>query len=123
MRILYVDDEPDIREVAVMALELDPEFEVAEASSGAEALERCAKLRPDIHLLDVMMPEMDGPATLTRLRDMPELAGIPVIFITARASTSERARLTALGALGVIAKPFDPMSLAAEVRELAGAQA
>jgi CheY-like chemotaxis protein len=117
-RILYVDDEPDIREVASMALELEPDFEVETASSGKEALAKAAAWQPHAILLDVMMPEMDGPSTLKRLRDDPGTAPIPVVFITARAQQQEVDMLKNAGAVGVIAKPFDPMQLAREVREL-----
>jgi len=115
-RILYVDDEPDLREVAQMALELDPEFEVVPCASGAEALERLAEVGPHLVLLDVMMPGMDGPATLQRIREAPG-GGLPVVFITARAGEGDAAQLLALGAQGLIAKPFDPMRLAEQVRQ------
>lgn len=116
-RILYVDDEADIREVAQMALELEPGFEVRICASGAEALEIAPQWRPDLILLDVMMPEMDGPAVLAGLRDIAETAATPVVFITARTQQQEVAQLRALGAEGVIAKPFDPMALAGQVRD------
>ncbi len=115
-RILYVDDEADIREVAQMALELDPGFEVRTCSSGAEGVEAARAWRPDLILLDVMMPVMDGPAVLQRLREAPETAGIPVVFITARTQAKEVDALRELGARGVLAKPFDPMALAEQVR-------
>ena len=115
-RILYVDDEGDIREVAAMSLELDPGLEVRTCSSGTEALPAAADWRPDLILLDVMMPGMDGPATFAKLREQPETAAIPVVFITARTQAQEVEGFKALGAKGVIAKPFDPMSLAATVR-------
>lgn len=115
-RILYVDDEPDIREVAAMSLELDPEFEVRTAASGVEALPLAAEWKPDLILLDVMMPVMDGPTTFGRLREQPDTAGIPVVFITARTQAQEVEGFKALGAKGVIAKPFDPMGLASTVR-------
>jgi CheY-like chemotaxis protein len=116
-RILYVDDEADIREVAQLALEFEPGFEVRSCASGAEALEVAPGWRPDLILLDVMMPVMDGPAVLARLRQLPETAAVPVVFITARTQQQEVAQLRALGAEGVIAKPFDPMALAGQVRE------
>ena len=120
MRILYVDDEPDIREIAAMALELDPEFEVRTAASGEAALAMVADWVPDAALLDVMMPQMDGPTLLARLREDPRLAQVPVIFVTARAQPSELQNFSTLDAAGVIAKPFDPMTLSAKVRELIG---
>lgn len=119
MRVLYVDDEPDIREIARLSLELDAGIIVHTAETGAEALELIASVRPDVVLLDVMMPEMDGPTTFANARlrfgsDTP-----PVIFVTARTQTREVAGFQALGALGVISKPFDPMTFAARVRAIA----
>jgi CheY-like chemotaxis protein len=119
-RILYVDDEADIREVAQMALELDPAFEVRTCASGAEGLEAAAAWRPHLILLDVMMPAMDGPEVLQRLRETAATAAIPVVFITARTQAREVDALRALGARGVLAKPFDPMALAEQVRALLG---
>lgn len=115
-RILYVDDEPDIREVAEMALSLDPAFEVQTAASGAEALPMAEQWQPDLILLDVMMPAMDGPTVLARLAEQAATAAIPIVFITARTQAHEVAALRELGALGVLAKPFDPMQLAGQVR-------
>ncbi len=115
-RLLYVDDEADIREVASMALELDPEFEVKTCASGGEALSVAAEWRPALILLDVMMPGMDGPTTFSHLREVPATRDIPVVFITARTQAPEVARFQALGARGVIGKPFDPMALAGLVR-------
>ena len=118
IRVLYVDDEPDIREIAEMALSLDPAFEVRTASSGALGVEIARDWRPDVILLDVMMPGMDGPTTLAHLRQMHETAGIPVIFVTARAQPSEMQNFATLDAVGVIAKPFDPMRLARDVLDM-----
>jgi two-component system OmpR family response regulator len=116
IRILHVDDEPDIREVVEMSLGLDPGFETRDCGSGEEALHVAAEWMPDFILLDFMMPVMDGPATLVQLRDNPRTAAIPVIFVTARAQAREVDHLRTLGAVGVIAKPFDPMMLSASVR-------
>jgi CheY-like chemotaxis protein len=115
-RILYIDDEADIREVAQMALEIDPEFEVRTCESGAEGIEQAASWKPDLILLDVMMPVMDGPAVLRRLQEDSATASIPVVFITARTQAREVAALVELGGQGVIAKPFDPMTLAEQAR-------
>ena len=117
-RILYVDDEDDIREIAQMSLELEPEFEVRSCASGAAALVDAAAWQPGLILLDVMMPDMDGPETLKRLAASQPTASIPVVFITARTQTHEVERYLNMGAVGVIAKPFDPLALAGEVRKL-----
>jgi two-component system OmpR family response regulator len=120
LRILYVDDEPDIREVAVLSLRLDSEIDVRSAESGAQALEMLAQddWKPDLVLLDVMMPGMDGPTTLATLRALAVTRDTPVIFMTARAQAFEKDRLLKLGALGVISKPFDPMGLASQLRAI-----
>jgi CheY-like chemotaxis protein len=115
-RVLYVDDEADIREVATMSLALDPALEVQDCSSGQQALTVAAHWQPHLILLDVMMPEMDGPQTLEQLRSTDQTRGIPVVFITARTQAYEIERFLSLGAIGVIAKPFDPMALAAQTR-------
>lgn len=117
LHVLHVDDEPDIREVAALSLELDGDMALTSAASGGEALDLLRRgLRPDVILLDVMMPELDGPGALEQLRELPGHERTPVIFMTARAQTSELGRYIALGAIGVIVKPFDPMTLAASVR-------
>jgi CheY-like chemotaxis protein len=114
--VIYADDEADIREVAALSLGLDPDLEVRTCASGVELLATAAAWRPDVILLDVMMPGMDGPTTLAGLRQQPELATIPVVFITARTQAHETERFKALGAAGVIVKPFDPMTLAATAK-------
>jgi len=116
IRVLHIDDEPDIREIIEISLGLDRAFTIRSCESGAEGLVAAAEWSPDVIILDVMMPVMDGPATLARLRENPKTAGIPVIIMTARAQVRELDRFRALGAVGVIAKPFDPMTLAASVR-------
>ncbi|MEP6494141.1 MAG: response regulator [bacterium] len=118
--ILIVDDEDDIREVAQLALELGSDWSVVAASSGAEGLEQARALRPDAILLDVMMPGMDGPATLASLRDDPATRDIPVIFVTAKVRSSDRERLAALGVSAVLAKPFDPIAFPGQVAEALG---
>lgn len=115
-RILHVDDEPDIRDIVGISLGLNPDFEVRECASGFEALAAAADWSPRLILLDVMMPKMDGPTTLAELRRDPRTASIPVVFMTARAQTREIESFKALGAQGVILKPFDPMTLATEVQ-------
>jgi two-component system, OmpR family, response regulator len=123
LQVLYVDDEPDIREIAGLALELDPGIRVRLAESGAKALEALESWRPDAILLDVMMPAMDGPAVLKALQGDPRWAAIPVVFITARTQAQDRQRLLELGALALISKPFDPMTLARELRSVLAAEA
>lgn len=115
-RILYIEDEPDIQRVVKLALEALGGFTVELCSSGAEALRRAPDLAPDLILLDVMMPEMDGPTALRLLRQIPALAQTPVIFMTAKVQPDEIAHFKAMGALAVIAKPFDPMTLVETVR-------
>lgn len=118
LKALYVDDEPDIREIAVMALTLDQSFTVETAASSEEALARlnAGDFTPDIILLDVMMPGVDGPNLLKKIRQIPALDATPIVFITARTREVEQARFIAQGAVGVITKPFDPMTLARQVR-------
>ncbi|HYD43970.1 MAG TPA: response regulator [Phenylobacterium sp.] len=125
LKVLYVDDEPDIREVATLSLELDPGIKVRAAESGPQALEWVAagEWRPDLVLLDVMMPGMDGPSVLKALRLLEPTRETPVVFITARAQSHERNRFLELGAAGVITKPFDPMTLATELRAVIAARA
>jgi len=115
--ILYVEDDPDITMVAQMALEIVGGLALRSCSSGREAVLAVAACKPDLILLDVMMPDMDGPATLAELRKLPNTALTPVIFMTAKVQAAEVAHYKALGALGVIAKPFDPMLLAQQVRQ------
>lgn len=118
LNVLHVDDEPDIREVAALALEMDPGISVRSAASGREALEILKSDAPvDVVLLDVMMPELDGPGTLEQLRSLPAHADTPVIFMTARAQSNELDRFLSLGAIAVIIKPFDPMTLGQQLRD------
>lgn len=122
LHVLYVDDDDDIREIATLALELDPGLKVTAFSGGEAALKALdGGLRPDVVLLDVMMPDMDGPATLAAMRERSALTATPVIFITARAQAHEKDRFVALGAVGVITKPFDPMDLADDLRAILAA--
>ncbi len=121
LTILYVDDDADIREIAALSLALDGRIEARTAESGAVALAMIdAGFAPDAILLDVMMPGLDGPGALALIRQRPAMAETPVIFITARALQTERQRFLSLGALGVIVKPFDPISLAGQVRQILG---
>jgi two-component system, OmpR family, response regulator len=117
-KILYIEDEADIQAIAQLALEAIGGFTVETCSSGREGIARAVAYAPDIILLDVMMPEMDGPATLVALRQLPELAGVPIVFMTAKVQPQEIEHYHALGAVDVIAKPFDPMTLAEQVRTI-----
>ena len=117
-RILLVDDDADIRTIGELALASVGGFEVRAVGSGRAALEDAREHPPDVILLDVMMPGLDGPATFAELRAAPELQSIPVIFMTAKVQTHELEGYRALGATGIIPKPFDPMTLADEVRRI-----
>ena len=116
--MLVVDDEDDIRQIARLSLAGVGGMDVGEANGGPEGIRRAREDRPDVILLDMMMPGMDGVATLRALRADPETSGIPVVFLTAKAMTSEVNRLKGLGARGVLIKPFDPMALPRLLREL-----
>ena len=117
-RILYVEDEPDIQAIARIALETLGGFTLRVCGSGAEALEQAAAFAPQLILLDVMMPGMDGPTTLTQLRRQPGTATVPAVFMTAKVQPGEVAHYRGLGAVDVIAKPFDPMTLATQIRDI-----
>lgn len=116
--ILYVEDEPDIRTVAQLALETVGGFTLRVCGSGEEAVAAGPAFKPDLLLLDVMMPGMDGPTTLAALRKDASMKDTPVIFMTAKVQPSEIQHYRDLGALDVIAKPFDPMTLAEQVRSI-----
>ncbi len=111
-KILMIEDEPDIQTVAKLSLESIGGFNVEVCSSGQEALEKAIDINPDLILLDVMMPGMDGPTTLLELKKMPELSNTPVVFMTAKVQPQEIQLYKEYGAIDVIPKPFDPMSLA-----------
>ena len=118
--ILLVDDESDIREVAGFSLEAVGGFAVTTASSGREAIHRALAEQPDAILLDVMMPEMDGPTTFARLQRDPASRGIPVILLTAKVQAADRTRFDGLGVTAVLSKPFDPMTLPHQVADALG---
>jgi two-component system OmpR family response regulator len=120
--ILYVEDEADIRTVARMALEAVGGFRVVACASGTEALQTAPFAHADLILLDVMMPGLDGPTTLAGLRGIAATATTPVIFMTAKVQPNEVAQYRALGALDVIAKPFDPMEISSEIQRIWGTQ-
>jgi len=122
-RLLLVDDAQDIREIACASLERVGDWIVVPVASGQAALDAARSDGPfDAVLLDVMMPRMDGPATLAALREGGLSAAVPVVFLTAKAQTADRQRLGSLGAAGVIAKPFDPLTLPDELEWLLIAQ-
>ena len=119
-RVLVVDDEPDIRTLVRIALERAGGLEVEAVASGAAAIEAIEAAVPEVVLLDVMMPGLDGLATLERIRDLPAGAGLPVVFLTARAQQHEVEGYRAAGARSVIVKPFEPRTLVDEVRTILG---
>ncbi|SFR32670.1 response regulator [Litoreibacter janthinus] len=118
IKVLHVDDDGDIREITLLALETVGLMEVVQASSGAEALAKVQSFKPDVFLLDVMMPEMSGEELLARLRTNPDLDNTPCIFMTARVQSNEISGLIENGAIDVIQKPFDPMTLAHQIKEI-----
>jgi two-component system, OmpR family, response regulator len=119
-RVLYVDDDPDIRAVGTFALEDVGGLTVRGCASGAEAVMAAEAFSPQLILLDVMMPGMDGPATLVALRALVKTARTPVVFMTAKVQTAEVGLYRELGVADVIPKPFDPMTLAATIRAIYG---
>ncbi|HEV2177781.1 MAG TPA: response regulator [Terriglobia bacterium] len=119
-RILIIDDEEDIREIAQVSLEAVTGWEAITAASADEGMEKAEREQPDAVLLDVQMPDMDGPATFRLLRASPSTSRIPVIMLTAKVQAADRRLLAGLGVAGVIPKPFDPMKLAAEVARVLG---
>lgn len=116
--VLLVDDEDDIREVAQMSLEVTAGWKIEGANCGTDGIEKAKELKPDAILLDVMMPDMDGPTTFKKMRELPELAETPVILMTAKVQASDLAHFNDIGVSGVIPKPFDPMSLAEQVKDI-----
>ncbi len=118
MKILIIDDEDDVRDIASMCLGLLDGEQVLTAPGGAEGLELASLHKPDVILLDLMMPVMDGAETMRRLRANPETERIPVIFLTVKNMPSEVDRLMELGALAVMRKPFEPTTLGSQINEL-----
>ncbi len=119
-RILIIEDDDDIREVTKLSLEIGAGWEVFGASSGQEGLAKAASEQPDAILLDVMMPDMDGTLTFEKLRADQATRHIPVVFLTAKIQASDRRRYADLGVSAVIAKPFDPLTLAPQVAKFLG---
>lgn len=116
--IYYIDDDEDIRMIVEFAFDEATDLHLVMCESGQEALTKMPAQRPDLVLLDVMMPVMDGPTTLSRMRAIPGMETVPVAFITAKAQPAEIAGFTAMGAIGVIIKPFDALQLPAQVQAL-----
>jgi CheY-like chemotaxis protein len=121
-RILIIDDEDDIREVAALSLETVANWQVITANSGRTGIESAAVEQPDAILLDVMMPEMDGPTTFLELRKRPETSAIPVLLLTAKVQGADQRRFAGLGVSAVLVKPFDPLTLAQQISDALGWQ-
>ncbi|MFY9936213.1 MAG: response regulator [Silvibacterium sp.] len=119
-RILIIDDEDDIRQVAALSLEMVAGWEVVTASSGTQGIRRAQDEKPDAILLDVMMPGMDGPTTFQELRKIPGIARIPVILLTAKVQGADQKRFANLGVSAVLFKPFDPLTLAQQMSDALG---
>jgi CheY-like chemotaxis protein len=119
-RILIIDDEDDIREVAALSLEATAGWEILTASSGAEGMAIAALEKPDAILMDVMMPEVDGPTTFGKMQQNPTIADIPVLLLTAKVQGVDQRRFANLGVTAVLFKPFDPLTLAQQISEALG---
>ncbi len=117
-KILYVEDDFSIAEVVCMTLEDFGDYDIIHCDLGQKALDVVADFQPDLILMDVMMPHMDGPTTLKHFQKMPEAQNIPVVFMTAKAQVHEQAEYIDLGAIGVLVKPFDPMTLCDDLEAL-----
>ena len=117
-KILYAEDDPDIQMIARMSLETVGGYTLKICDDGNQALKDIAEFSPDLILLDVMMPNRDGPGTLEALRDMPEFATTPVVFMTAKVMKADIDDYKALGAVDVISKPFDPMKLPEQIKTI-----
>ena len=117
-RIMYVEDDPDIGSIAKIALESIGGYTVKICNSGADAINEVDNFSPDLILLDVMMPAMDGPTTLTMLRKINKMENVPVVFVTAKAQSSEIKYFKSLGAVDVIIKPFNPLVLSDKVHDI-----
>lgn len=119
-RVLIIDDEDDIREVAALSLETVAGWDVTMAPSGAAGIAKAQEILPDAILLDVMMPVMDGPTTFRELRALPETAHIPVILLTAKVQAADQKRFSDIGVAAVMFKPFDPLTLARDIAATLG---
>jgi len=119
-RILIIDDDDDIREVAALTLEMVAGWQVVTANSGTNGIETAQAENPDAILLDVMMPGMDGPTTFQELQKIPTTAKIPVILLTAKVQGADQKRFAALGVAAILFKPFDPLTLAQQMSDALG---
>ncbi len=119
-RILIIDDEDDIREVAALSLEATAGWSVLTASSGAAGIELATAEQPDAILLDVMMPGVDGPTTFAHMQEIPAVAHIPVLLLTAKVQGVDQRRFAGLGLAGILVKPFDPLMLAQQISDALG---
>ena len=117
-RVLIIDDEADIREVASLTLEATAGWHVSTAASGSEGLEVAAAEQPELILLDVMMPEMDGPTTFRAMQNDSRTSRIPVILLTAKVQGVDQRRFADLGVAAILFKPFDPMTLAQQIADV-----
>ena len=117
-QLLIIDDESDIREVAKLSLQLTEDWTVTTADSGSAGMALALSMSPDAILLDVMMPDMDGPSTLRALQQQSTTKSIPVIFLTAKVQAADRQQFMQLGVLGIISKPFDPLTLGRQIKDV-----
>lgn len=117
-KIMYAEDEPDIRMIVQVAIEATSPCQIAFAENGQDLLDKVEDFMPDLIMLDVMMPEMDGPTALKKLRENPATKDIPVIFMTAKAQVHELEELKSLGVVDVLTKPFDPIQLYTNIKEI-----
>lgn len=119
-RVLIIDDEDDIREVAALSLEAIAGWDVLTAGSGAAGIEIAALEQPDAILMDVMMPGVDGPTTFAQMQQIPAVAHIPVLLLTAKVQGADQRRFSGLGLAGILFKPFDPLTLAQQISDVLG---
>jgi len=119
-RILIIDDEDDIREVAALSLEATAGWQILTASSGLEGIAIATAEQPDAILMDVMMPEVDGPTTFANMQHDPAVAHIPVLLLTAKVQGVDQRRFAGLGLAGILFKPFDPLTLAKQISDTLG---
>ncbi len=116
IKVLHVEDDTDIRDITQMALSITGDYDLLQCSSGEDALNQVEQFKPDVLLIDLMMPGMNGPQTLNRMRQIPSLSKVPAIFMTARAQSSDIENMYEQGAAAVICKPFDPISLGDQIK-------